>query len=238
MNKQQIEQVAKIKYGFSKNIQELYASILLAYRLITDMLHMGIDWDSATVDRIQENATDEFTTFKKNLRKINPHGFRERTFGISKKRKQEIPTYIHDLTVSIANITRLKKEIKEIIDSIRPHADDDSDDDDQTYLGDSSSYRNSSSSSSSSSSSPIYSPNYGPRSSPRSSSRSSSRSTLFFGPSSSSRSSSRSSPRSSPRLSAGGGKKSKKRRRQSKQTKRRQHKINKQPKLKYTIRRR
>ena len=35
-----------------------------------------------------------------------------------------------------------------------------------------------------------------------------------------------------------GGKKSKKRRRQSKQTKRRQHKINKQPKLKYTIRRR
>ena len=36
----------------------------------------------------------------------------------------------------------------------------------------------------------------------------------------------------------GGGKKSKKRRRQSKQTKRRQHKINKQPKLKYTIRRR
>ena len=35
-----------------------------------------------------------------------------------------------------------------------------------------------------------------------------------------------------------GGKKSKKRRRQSKQTKRRQHKINKQSKLKYTIRRR
>ena len=187
MNTQQIiEQALEISNGFSKNIIELFDLIVRA----RDLLLNGDIRDDryivlAMVSRIQEAAEAEFTTYKEILLKINPH-FRERTFGLSNKRKQEIQTYIDNITVSIANITDLKQEINEIIDRIRPYVDDDGDDDDdddeQNYSGDSSS--------------------------------------------------------STSRLSAGGGKKSKKRRRQSKQTKQRQHKINKQSKLKYTIRRR
>ena len=175
------EQVHSTRFGFLKDIAGLFSSILRARDLLPHG-DIGNDRDSvsAKVDRIQEAALAEFTTYEENLLKINLPGFRERTFGISKKREQEIQTYIADITVQIAKITRLEEEIKEIIDSfIGPHADDD-----QPHLEGSSSSR------------------------------------------------------SSPRLSAGGGKKSEKRRRQSKQTKRRQHKINKQPKLKYTIRRR